>query len=108
MLIRERGMSVYWGSICEMRSKWSGSRDDVWSARSASTNVASKKALDWFVDEIIMPRITDAASAAVTRVLATLPNQVVDFSRASIRAHMLGIKFVLASGSGQASRYSRN
>ena len=49
-----------------------------------------------------MPRITDAASAAVTSAFATRPNQFVETSRASIRAQMSGMKFALPSGSGQA------
>src|SRR5580658_3306344 len=108
MLTRVRGMSFYSGSSCEIRSRCSGSRLDVWSARSASTNVALRNALDWFIDEIINPRITDAATAAVTSVLATRPNQFVEDSRASMRAHKAGIKFALASGIGQAVKYARN
>ncbi len=64
--------------------------------------MALKKALDWFIDEIINPRIADAAKAAVTSVLATRPNQFVEFSRAAILVHMLGMKLALASGSGDA------
>src|SRR5690348_17082237 len=52
--------------------------------------------------------MTEAASAAVTRALATWPNQLLDPSRASILAHIAGMKFGLGSGSGQASRYARN
>src|ERR1035438_3930355 len=108
MVIRVRGMSFYSGSNWEIRSRWSGSRVEAWSARKASTNVALKNALDWFSEEIINPRMTDAAKAAVTSILATLPNQLVETSRASMRAHKAGIKFALASGIGQASWYARN
>src|SRR5579863_8193904 len=52
--------------------------------------------------------MTDAAKATVTSVLATRPNQFVDFSRNSILAHIVGIKLGLASGSGQTARYARN
>jgi hypothetical protein len=38
--------------------------------------------------------------AAVTSALATRPNQFVETSRASILAHIVGIKFALASGFG--------
>ena len=44
----------------------------------------------------------------LTRVFATRPNHFVEPSRASILAHIVGMKFTLASGSGQALRYARN
>jgi hypothetical protein len=40
--------------------------------------------------------------------LATRPNQFVETSRALILARILGIKFTLASGSGQTTWYVRN
>src|SRR5580658_7651531 len=59
------------------------------------------------MDEINSPRMTEVASAAVTRAFAMLPNQLVEASRISIFAHICGMKSAPASGSGQDWRYAR-
>src|SRR5277367_5060477 len=54
------------------------------------------------------PRITVAASAAVTNAFAIRPKIPDDTSLVSILAHSSGVKLTLGMGSGKPSRYARN